>query len=104
MFTVRSLLLALAVSGGALAGRAGAEPMHVAVAALPLEHLKLAYLGCDRAATEGRLELAAFQRCAVVGDELLKRGFDGDFDRLLAWWRAEKGRLVRAETTAPAAP
>ena len=102
MFNVRSLLLAAAVSAGALAGRATAEPMQVAVAALPLEHLKLAYLGCDRAANEGTLEMTAFQRCVVVGDELLKRGFDGDWDRLLAWWRAEKVRLPRAETTAPA--
>ena len=97
MFNVRSLLLAAAVSAGALAGRATAEPMQVAVAALPLEHLKLAYLGCDRAANEGTLDVPSFQRCVFVGDELLRRGFDGDFDRLIAWWRAEKVRVAGAE-------
>jgi hypothetical protein len=100
--TVRSLLLAAAVTSGAFAGPTlaepmHAEPMHVAIAALPLEHLKLAYLGCDRAATDGTLDLPSFQRCVFVGDELLRRGFDGDFDRLIAWWRVEKVRFARAE-------
>ena len=100
--TVRSLLLAAAVFSGAFAGPTLAEPMHaepvhVAIAALPLEHLKLAYLGCDRAATGGTLDVPSFQRCVFVGDELLRRGFDGDFDRLIAWWRVEKVRFAGAE-------
>ena len=102
MNTARSLFLAAAAFFGTFGGPERAEPIHVAVAALPLDHLKTAYLGCDRAANEGALDLASFQRCVVVGDELLKRGFDGDLDRLLAWWRAEKVRFARAETaTAP---
>ena len=32
----------------------------------------------------------------MVGDELLERGFDGDLDRLLAWWRLEKPRFALA--------
>jgi len=108
--TARSLFLAAAISCGTVAGPtlAGptlaepmpAEPMHAAIAALPLEHLKLAYLGCDRAANEGTLDLRSFQRCVRVGDELLRRGFDGDFDRLIAWWRAEKVRFASAEPSA----
>ena len=105
--TARPLLLAAALSCGTVGGPslAGptraepthAEPMYAAIAALPLEHLKLAYLGCDRAANEGTLDLPSFQRCGFVGDELLRRGFDGDFDRLIAWWRAEKVRVAGAE-------
>ena len=41
-----------------------------------------------------------FQRCTAVADELLKRGFDGDFDRMIAWWRLEKQRFAQAETEA----
>ena len=70
------------------------------MAKLPLNDLKNAYLTCDRLATELGLSPSDFRRCAVVGDELLKRGFDGDLDRLLAWWRIEKVRFARAETTA----
>ena len=98
----RSLLLAAAL---ALASSAAeAEPAHLAIAALPLDHLKTAYLACDRAASESALSLSDFQRCGVVGDELLKRGFGGDFDRLLAWWRARETAPARIETSAaPAA-
>ena len=97
-----SLLLAAALALGAFAARS--EPVHLAVAALPLDHLKMAYLACDRAATESALNPSDFQRCVVVGDELLKRGFGGDLDRLLAWWRIEKARFARAETSATRSP
>ena len=94
------LLLAAALSLASLARPAAAEPMRSSVVALPLDHLKTSYLACDKAATEAVLEPADYQRCAMVGDELLKRGFDGDLDRLLAWWRVEKPRFAQAQAEA----
>jgi hypothetical protein len=49
----RSLFLAATAAFATFGGAVRAEPIHVAVAALPLDHLKTAYLGCDRAANEG---------------------------------------------------
>jgi hypothetical protein len=43
------------------------------------------------------LDLATFQHCVAVADALLERGFAGDFDRMLAWWRLEKHRFAQAE-------
>ena len=94
------LLLAAALSLAALPRPAAAEPVPTSIAAFPLDHLKASYLACDKAATEAVLDAAAYQRCAVVGDELLKRGFDGDLDRLLAWWRVEKPRFAQARAEA----
>ena len=94
----RSLLLAAALCLGSLAARS--EPLNLDLAKLPLHDLKNAYLTCDRIATELGLSPSDFRGCAGVGDELLKRGFDGDLDRLLAWWRIEKVRFARAETGA----
>ena len=60
---------------------------------LSVEQLKTAYLACDRESSQGRLELLAFQNCSRIGDALLRKGFDGDFERQLAWWR--KARQTR---------
>ena len=92
------LLLAAALPLLTLAGPAGADPMRLSVAALSLDHLKATYLACDKLATETLLAAGDYQRCALVGDELLERGFDGDFDRLLAWWRVEKVRFAKTAT------
>ena len=88
------------LSLGLLAVCARAEPVPAATQALPLDRLKSVYLACDRAATQVVLDADIFSQCAIIGDELLKRGFDGDFERLLAWWRAEKARALRAEASA----
>ena len=92
----RPLLLAAVLALAPLGARS--EPIDLALAALPLEDLKTAYLACDRAATEAGLAPSDFRRCAVVGDALLTRGFAGDFDRLLAWWRIEKVRFASTPT------
>ena len=92
------LLLAAALPLASLADAAAAEPTRTAVAALSLDHLKTSYLACDRAATEAVLDPLTYQRCAMVGDELLQRGFGGDFERMIAWWRVEKQRFARGES------
>ena len=68
------------------------------VSALFLLQMRPRVRGEAPAATESVLDAATYQRCSAVGEELLKRGFDGDFERLLAWWRQEKPRFARTET------
>jgi hypothetical protein len=61
----------------------------------PLHLLKAEYLACDRAATQAALAAGTAAYCSTVAEELLQRGFEGDFERLLAWWRGEKQAQAR---------
>lgn len=51
------------------------------------DELKSAFLVCDRAAARGQLDNVTVQLCSIVYEELKTQVFDGDFERLLAWWR-----------------
>jgi hypothetical protein len=64
-----------------------AQPWH---AQLRLEQLKAVYLACDRRASTERLQVLDAQQCSVLAEALLQRGFAGDFDRLLGWWRTAR--------------
>jgi hypothetical protein len=59
--------------------------------------LKAAYMRCDRAATERLLGSGDAAICSVIYEELLKVGFGGDFQRLLAWWRAARVAQAHGE-------
>ena len=89
-------LAAAAVAAFALiAGIAAAEtPLPLGVGDPPLRELETAYIECDRVTSQGRADTDTMTRCSQVGEELLSRGFGGDFDGMLAWWRAarERGR------------
>jgi hypothetical protein len=82
---------------------------------LPADHepniaaLKRQYLECDRQASTQRLDWAAASHCSIVSEQLLQRGFAGDFNRLLAWWReagarATSEQVQRAAATAGPTP
>lgn len=72
------------------------------VAAMSVDRLKVAYLECDRAATEHVLPPSVAQHCSIVGEELKQRHFGGDFGKLIEWWRAEKRKAeASARTDAP---
>jgi hypothetical protein len=51
------------------------------------EELKRVYLACDASATVGRLAVSDAMQCSFVAEELKHRVFEGNFDKLLAWWR-----------------
>jgi len=59
-------------------------------ASWPLDKVKQAYLECDRISSRELLPPGVMVHCVMISDTLKQRGFDGDFDRLLAWWRNEK--------------
>jgi hypothetical protein len=56
---------------------------------LSIEQLKQLYLSCNREALDRHLGKAEIMRCSMVYEELKRRAFDGDFDRLLAWSRSQ---------------
>lgn len=62
-------------------------------AADELAALKRAYLACDRAASQRLLAPGEAMACSVIGEQLLKQGFGGDWERLLAWWRSAREGL-----------
>jgi hypothetical protein len=59
------------------------------------EQLKTAYLVCDEQATQTLLDFGEAARCSQIAEALLKQVFDGDFERLLQWWRVAKAERVR---------
>lgn len=60
----------------------------------PLE-LQRAYLACDAAANQRRLEMMEAARCSLVAERLKQKCFEGDFDKMLAWWRSEREAAAR---------
>ena len=67
-----------------------AQPPASPLRALPVDQLKKTYLDCDRQTQARLVPFADAADCSIVADELLARGFGGDFSRLLAWWRSER--------------
>jgi hypothetical protein len=59
------------------------------------QRLKTAYLVCDEQATQTVLDFGDAARCSQIAEALLKQVFDGDFERLLQWWRVAKAERVR---------
>lgn len=83
-----SAVVALMLAGTFSMAPARAEPAE-AFAAATIDELKIAYLGCSRSALDGGLSKPGIMGCSVVYEELKRRAFDGDFERLLAWSRAQ---------------
>jgi len=52
-------------------------------------NLKISYLSCERAANSGRLASADIMQCSVIYEELKRRAFDNDFEKLNAWVRSQ---------------
>lgn len=69
-----------------------AQAAPAALQELTVEQLKRVYLACDRASLEGRPVASEIALCSIVYEELKRRAFDGDFDKLLAWSRQTPSR------------
>jgi hypothetical protein len=57
---------------------------------MPRRDLEAVFLRCSR---ESSLRYMGFDQavpCAMAWDALLRRGFDGHVDALLAWWRVHR--------------
>jgi hypothetical protein len=58
--------------------------------ALPIVELKAAYLECEQLASTTLLDSSTAADCSLVAEELLERGFGGNFQRMLTWWRSAR--------------
>ena len=60
------------------------------LAEVPTTQLRRVYLACAHESNRRLLEPGEAMVCTMVGDTLLARDFDGDFNALLAWWQANR--------------
>ncbi len=72
------------------------------LAEVPVEQLKVTYLDCDKRASRAVLDPASAKACSLMAEELLQRGFAGNFDALLVWWRHASRNTEQAVTEPPA--
>lgn len=70
---------------------------------LPESNLKALYLRCEGAAAESGLAFGAAAMCSHAYERLLKTAFNGDFDKLLAWWSDARTQSGSAEQNATSA-
>jgi hypothetical protein len=94
------VLAGAVICAPALAQMSGAaeREMRARLEALAVPELKLLYLGCDDEAQRRVLGFEEAARCSTAAELLKQRGFGGNFDALLAWWKQqraqERGRMA----------
>jgi hypothetical protein len=94
-----ALPLVLAIACNAMAATPAPQlqsPERLALAGLDVGQLKVLYLECAARSEVERMDLGDVIRCSFVHEELMQRGFDGSFTRLLAWWQAHKTAVTDA--------
>jgi hypothetical protein len=79
--------LAIAAALAAVWPAVSGHPQQTPAPAPSVEQLKRVYLDCDLLASQRMLDRLGMAHCSIVSEQLLKTGFDGDLDQLLAWWR-----------------
>jgi hypothetical protein len=83
-FSLAALVLLSAATPPALAHSHDSDE----VARLSIDQLKRFYLWCGRASIGGQLDNGAVMQCSIFYEALKERAFGGDFEKLLAWSRA----------------
>lgn len=58
---------------------------------MSVDELKRGYVSCSEAAMNSRLDNGSAMYCSMIYEELKRRAFGGDFERLLAWSRSTDG-------------
>ena len=91
MKLLRALSLSIATLACVVSQPALADPQRAQV-----DELKTVYLTCEQAASRTILDMAAAAFCSRYAEELLRRGFAGDFNQLLAWWREARNEALAA--------
>lgn len=67
----------------------GADDRRTAPENGTIDDLKVSYLSCDRAANTGRLATAEIMHCSVIYEELKRRAFGNNAERLNGWIRSQ---------------
>lgn len=102
----RTLSIAALLLLVTLASNPSAQPSDDASTVVDTEvHiLKSAYLRCEQSANERMLDVGEAANCSLVHELLLRLGFGGDFQRLLAWWLAERAVAAARRDAQVSAP
>jgi hypothetical protein len=106
MVRIKRLTVALGVLGATTLGPAEAQPCTVAdppaeqhpllgrqerlaqLEQLPEDCLKSMVVECSAVASQQMLDAGAAASCSLSYEALLKRGFGGNFQEMLTWWRS----------------
>src|SRR5438309_920563 len=56
----------------------------------PIDALKRLYLVCERASTNGTLSASGVAYCSSVYEELKRRAFGGNFEKLSTWVKTQQ--------------
>jgi hypothetical protein len=103
----RTLPIAAAIGASLLLATLASSPRSQppdsgqAAVAREVQSLKAAYLRCEQAANERLLGSGDAASCSVIYEKLLRVGFGGDFQRLLAWWHVERVAEARDSIAMP---
>lgn len=65
-----------------------------------IAQLQQAWLQCDRLASTTLVDPGTAAQCSQVHEQLLQRGFEGDFRKMLAWWQVNRVATPPAPTAA----
>ncbi len=70
-----------------------------ALADIPIAHIEKTYWDCDYAANRTIVDPSDAEFCGHAFERLKAEKFNGDFQKLLEWWKVNKARehAVRAE-------
>lgn len=88
--TLATLLAATTLALGLLGAASAVHATSPDWSRVDSARLEQLFWDCDARATREALSAGDGALCASLTDELKLRLFDGDFDQLLAWWRAGK--------------
>lgn len=76
---IATLLITVAMCTGAIATD------------ISLDEAVVLFWDCDYAAsTDSVLDMSAGAACSIAYEKVLKQKFNGDFNALVAWWKAHK--------------
>ena len=99
---IGALMLGAACSG---APQRGAQAGNPDAPAGPHAQLEAIFWHCDYVATTRGMDATPVRECAAATRELRQVKFDGSFNRMLEWWRANKpvehSRIERLRKEAP---
>jgi len=65
---------------------------------MTIEQLQRVWLQCDRLASTSFVQPGSAAACSRIHEQLLRRGFGGDFTRMLTWWQTQRLRGPTAST------
>ena len=101
------LALRLLLAGpmlGLTASWAHAHCERHAFSSTSVAQLKTIYLRCAEVSSRVVLDRATMGRCSAAADELRDRGFNGNFEQLIAWWHSTRATMQSGAVVGDGSP